>query len=130
MGSDIRLYLVSGFLVTAHPTGLIWEMWDNNAYPVIGKIQIEQVTHVHVSEVLAPIWNTKPPTAKKVKQTLSLAILAVPAVQDGVSREPREALGVWPRKTALGPPWAATGATGGPRDPPCLDHEPAGSILT
>ena len=30
MGSDIRLYLVSGFLVTAHPTGLIWEMWDEN----------------------------------------------------------------------------------------------------
>ena len=45
---------------------------SNYAYPVIGKIQIEQVTHVHVSEVLAPIWNTKPPTAKKVKQTLSL----------------------------------------------------------
>ena len=77
---------------------------SNYAYPVIGKIQIEQVTHVHVSEVLAPIWNTKPPTAKKVKQTLSLAILAVPAVQDGVCREPREHWASGPAKRRWGRP--------------------------
>ena len=41
MGSDIRLYLVAGFLVTAHPTGLIWEMWaKTRAYEAdVKKIQ-------------------------------------------------------------------------------------------
>lgn len=40
---------------------------ETYAYPLIGKMRVDQVTNNDIVSTVAPIWNTKPATARKVR---------------------------------------------------------------
>lgn len=47
-----------------------WSSLERYALPAIGDMEVAEIELAHVLKVLEPIWNTKTPTAKKVRQRL------------------------------------------------------------
>ena len=58
------------------------QTWENTlktyAFPIIGHLPVSEIETEHIVQILAPIWHTKYPTAKKLRQRMeavfSLAI--------------------------------------------------------
>jgi integrase len=50
------------------------QTWENSlkmyAFPVIGHLPVSEVETEHIVQILAPIWHTKYPTAKKLRQRI------------------------------------------------------------
>jgi len=54
------------------------EQWINTlhdyAFPFIGKMPVDRVTTADVLKVLSPIWNSKPETARRVRQRVDVVL--------------------------------------------------------
>lgn len=74
------------------------------AFPVLGKMSIDKIESADVLRVLAPIWLTKPETARRVRQRIRvvlewavaaghrphLSVNAADAVRAGLPKQPRD----------------------------------------
>jgi integrase len=47
---------------------------ETYAFPVIGKMPVDEINTSHILEILSPIWVTKQETAKRVRQRLSTVL--------------------------------------------------------
>ena len=81
---------ISGILFTEAATqyiaahGVGWknakhsQQWRNTletyAYPVIGKICVKDIETSHLTQILEPIWTTKPETASRVRNRIELVL--------------------------------------------------------
>ena len=43
---------------------------ETYAFPTIGPMRVKEITRIHVKKVLDPIWNSKPETARRVRQRI------------------------------------------------------------
>lgn len=46
----------------------------NHAFETIGAIRVDHITAAHVTDVLSPIWMTKPDMARKVRQRIGMVL--------------------------------------------------------
>lgn len=64
---------------------------QNYVFPMLGERSVDQVTNSDVLSVLAPVWNAKPETARRLKQRLS-AVFKYAIAQGWRSDNPADAI--------------------------------------